>query len=102
MLDINQLRNDLPGVAARLAQRGVTLDASGFEALEAERKDIQTRTQALQQKRNAASKQIGAAKGRGEDTTALLAQVAGLGDDLKALEAELARVQAGLRDFLLN
>src|SRR6478672_3193496 len=101
MLDINLLRNDLPAVAAALARRGVTLDVALFESLEAERKDIQTRTQDLQQKRNATSKQIGAAKGRGEDTAPLMAEVAGLGDALKELEAELARVQARLRDFLL-
>ena len=102
MLDINLLRNDLPGVASALAKRGVTLDTALFESLEAERKDIQTRTQALQQKRNAASKAIGAAKGRGEDAAPLLAEVAGLGEALKALEAELANIQVKLRDFLLN
>src|SRR6516162_3032936 len=102
MLDINLLRNDLAGVADALAKRGVTLDTAAFQSLEAERKDIQTRTQELQQKRNVLSKQIGAAKGRGEDASALLAQVAGLGDELKALEAELDRVQSRLRDFLLN
>ena len=102
MLDINLLRNDLPGVAAALAKRGVRLDTAAFEALEAERKSIQTRTQELQQKRNALSKQIGAAKGRGEDTAALMAEVTGLGDELKRLEGELANVQAKLRDFLLD
>src|SRR5690242_3895541 len=98
MLDINLLRTDLSGVAAALAKRGVTLDTAAFESLEAERKDIQTRTQELQQKRNVASKQIGAAKGRGADTAPLMAQVAGLGDELKRLEGELTRVQAKLRD----
>src|SRR5947209_4972589 len=102
MLDIHLLRNDLPGVATALAQRGVALDTAAFEALEATRKEIQTRTQELQQKRNVASKQIGAAKARGEDASAALAEVAGVGEELKALEAELARVQAALRDFLLN
>jgi len=102
MLDINLLRNDLPGVAVALAKRGVKLDTGTFESLEAERKEIQTRTQELQQKRNVASKQIGAAKARGEDTAPLMAQVAGLGDELKRLEGELTRVQAKLRDFLLN
>ena len=47
MLDINLLRNDLAGVTAALARRGVTLDGARFEALERERKDIQTRTQDL-------------------------------------------------------
>ncbi|MFI4925945.1 MAG: serine--tRNA ligase, partial [Vicinamibacteria bacterium] len=101
MLDISLLRNDLPGVAAALARRGVVLDSATFESLERERKDIQTRTQELQAKRNTQSKQIGIAKGKGEDASALLAEVAGLGDTLKALEAELDAVQAKLRDFLL-
>jgi len=101
MLDIGHFRNDLAGVAAALAKRGVALDGATFESLERERKDIQTRTQELQARRNASSKQIGIAKGKGEDASALLAEVAGLGDTLKALEAELDAVQTKLRDFLL-
>jgi seryl-tRNA synthetase len=101
MLDINLLRNDLGGVAASLAGRGVRLDTATFESLEAERKDIQTRTQELQQKRNVLSKQVGAAKGKGEDASALLAEGTRIGDELKRLESELASVQSKLRDFLL-
>ena len=62
MLDINLLRNDIAAVSAGLARRGVTLDVARFEALEGERKVIQTRTQELQARRNALSKQIGVAK----------------------------------------
>ena len=102
MLDINLFRNDLPRVVARLAQRGVTLDVARFESLEAERKRIQTRTQDLQSQRNALSKAIGAAKGRGEDAAAPLAEVAGIGDEITRLEASLASVQAELRAFLLD
>ena len=102
MLDINALRNDLPGVVAALAKRGVTLDAAHFEALEGERKRIQTRTQELQAKRNALSKDVGIAKGAGRDTAPILREVAGLGDELKALERELDSVQTRLRDFLLE
>jgi seryl-tRNA synthetase len=102
MLDINALRNDLPGVAAALAKRGVALDGARFEGLERERKRIQTRTQELQAKRNTLSKQVGIAKGSGRDPSPLLAEVAGLGDELKDLERELDSVQAKLRDFLLE
>jgi seryl-tRNA synthetase len=102
MLDINLFRNELPAVTAGLARRGIALDAGRFEALERERKDIQTRTQDLQAKRNALSKQIGAAKGRGDDASALLAEVAGIGEETKGLEGELDRVQRELRDFLLD
>jgi seryl-tRNA synthetase len=102
MLDINLLRNDIAGVAAGLARRGLTLDSGAFEALERERKAIQVRTQELQAQRNALSREIGAAKGKGADAAALLAQAAGLGDEVARLEAELERVQRGVRDFLLD
>jgi seryl-tRNA synthetase len=102
MLDINALRNDLPAVAAALAKRGVALDTARFESLEAERKRIQTLTQDLQAKRNTVSRQVGIAKGRGEDTAPLLGRVSGIGDELKGLERELENVQAKLRDFLLG
>jgi len=102
MLDINLLRNDIAGVAAGLARRGLALDTATFEALEGERKAIQIRTQELQAQRNTLSREIGAAKGKGADASALLAQAAGFGDELARLEAELLRVQGGLRDFLLD
>jgi len=100
MLDIQTLRNDLEGVAARLATRGFVLDTAKFEQLEAERKTIQTRTQELQAKRNASSKLIGQAKAKGEDTTAIMAEVGALGDELKQLEAKLPQVLADMDAFL--
>jgi len=102
MLDIQLLRKDLAAVVARLASRGVTLDEGRFTALEAERKDIQTRTQDLQAKRNHLSKQIGIAKGKGEDTQGLMAEVSGLGDELKAMEERLEGIQGELNQILLT
>jgi seryl-tRNA synthetase len=100
MLDIQTLRNDLAGVAARLASRGYTLDTAKFEQLEAERKTIQTRTQELQAKRNASSKLIGQAKAKGEDTTAIMAEVGALGEELKQLEAKLPLLLQEVDAFL--
>ena len=101
MLDIQLLRKDLAGVALRLRDRGYVLDTEKFERVEAQRKAIQTRTQELQARRNALSREIGAAKGRGEDTSAPMAEVGAIGDELSALERQLADIQAGLRDWLL-
>ncbi|HVR94915.1 MAG TPA: serine--tRNA ligase [Casimicrobiaceae bacterium] len=81
--------------------RGYVLDVARFESTEAHRKVVQTRTQELQARRNAASKEIGAAKGRGEDAKALMAEVANLGEELKALESELSAIQSDLREWLL-
>ena len=100
MLDIQTLRNDLAATAERLATRGYTLDTAKFELLEAERKTIQTRTQELQAKRNASSKLIGQAKAKGEDTTAIMAEVGTLGDELKQLEAKLPLLLQEMDAFL--
>ncbi len=102
MLDIQLLRKDAALVAERLAARGYVFDAARFETLEAERKTIQTRTQDAQSRRNTLSKQIGMMKGKGEDTTALMAEVAGLGDELKQMEARLAALQTEINDFLMG
>jgi seryl-tRNA synthetase len=102
MLDIQLLRKDAALVAERLAARGFAFDAARFDALEAERKTIQTRTQDAQSKRNALSKQIGMLKGKGEDTSAAMAEVAGLGDELKQMEERLAALQTEINDFLMG
>jgi len=102
MLDIQALRNDLDAVVAKLATRKFEFDTATFSALEQERKTVQTRTQDLQAKRNASSKQIGIAKSKGEDVSAILAEVAGLGDQLKADETRLTELQTELQNLLLN
>ncbi len=100
MLDIQILRNDLAAVATRLATRGYALDTAKFEQMEAARKTIQTRTQELQAKRNATSKLIGQAKAKGEDVSAIMAEVGLLGDELKQLETKLPQVLQEMDAFL--
>ena len=100
MLDIQLLRKDIDAVAARLKDRGYVLDVAGFAALEAERKAIQTRTEELQARRNSLSKQIGMLKGKGEDASAVMAEVNGIGDELKASATRLEEVQQQMTLFL--
>jgi seryl-tRNA synthetase len=100
MIDIQLLRKDIDSVAARLATRKFQLDVATFNALEAERKQIQTRTEELQSKRNTLSKQIGMLKGKGEDTSVVMAEVAGIGDELKASAERLDVVQARMSEFI--
>lgn len=102
MLDIQLLRKDLDGVAARLKARGYTLDVAAFAALEAERKQIQTQTEELQARRNALSKQVGMKKGKGEDASAEIAEVGGIADTLKASSVRLEEIQTRLSDLLLG
>jgi len=102
MLDIQLLRTQPDFVAERLAARGVTWDRSVFQALDEERKEVQTRTQSLQAQRNASSKAIGAAKSKGEDTSALMAEVAKIGEELAAGEIRVAEIQSALEEILLG
>ncbi|VVE27548.1 serine--tRNA ligase [Pandoraea capi] len=102
MLDIQLLRKDLDGVAARLKARGYSLDVAAFAALEAERKQIQTQTEELQARRNALSKQVGMKKGKGEDASAEIAEVGGIADTLKSSSVRLEEIQTRLSDLLLG
>ena len=105
MLDITQLRKDLPQVIAQLEARQSPqpfLDVARFASLEAERKTIQSRTEELQARRNSLSRQIGHAKARGEDSAAAMAEVAGLGDELKASAERLDTLQATLAELLMS
>jgi seryl-tRNA synthetase len=102
MLDPALLRGQLDSVAERLRARGYELDKKAIEALEAQRKAVQVETQELQNLRNTRSKAIGMAKGKGEDASALMAEVAGIGDKLKTNEQRLADLQAELAKITLG
>jgi len=105
MLDITQLRRDLPAVVARLETRKNPqpfLDVAAFTALETERKTLQTRTEDLQARRNSLSKQIGMLKGKGEDTAPVMAEVAGIADELKASADRLEVLQGELNAILMG
>jgi seryl-tRNA synthetase len=95
MLDPVLLRNQPADLAQRLRDtRGFELDVSALESLESRRKQLQVRTQELQNLRNTRSKAIGQAKAKGEDVAPLMAEVAGFGEELKASEIELDALRA--------
>ena len=102
MLDPKLLRTELATVAEKLKSRGFELDIVKFEALEIRRKDLQIRTQDLQNQRNSKSKNIGKAKAAGEDIEPLLDEVAKLGDELKQAEQDLSDLQAEITDYSLG
>jgi len=105
MLDIALLRKDLPSVVARLEARKTPqpyLDVAAFQRLEAERKSIQTRTEDLQARRNALSKQIGQLKSKGESADAVMAEVAQAKTELEASAARLEQIQPELQALLLG
>ena len=103
MLDPALLRANPAELAQRLlATRGYVLDVSALESLESARKQLQTRTQELQNLRNTRSKAIGQAKAKGEDVSTLMAEVAGFGEELKASEVELERIRGEIEAIALG
>ncbi|RZI57049.1 MAG: serine--tRNA ligase [Rubrivivax sp.] len=105
MLDITLLRKDLDAVIERLQQRKNPqpfLDVERFKTLETDRKQVQIRTEELQAKRNQLSKQVGMLKGKGEDASAVMAEVAGIADELKAGAEKLDVIQVELNTMLMS
>lgn len=102
MLDPKIIRSDLKWVASQLEKRGFLLDIEVLEKLEARRKEVQARTQALQNERNSRSKMVGLAKARGEDIQPILDEVQSFGDELKEMELELENLQSSLDNILLG
>jgi seryl-tRNA synthetase len=100
MLDPRLFRTELDETVRQLARRGYTFQQEAYLALEVRRKDIQVKTQELQNERNTKSKLIGQAKAKGGDAQPILDQVQHLGDELKAAESELAAIQAELNAML--
>ena len=104
MLDIQLLRNDLAGVAARLATRGFELDTAAFEQLENQRKALQVQSEEAQAKVNTLSKQIGELmkQGKREEAEAVKAEVAQVKTMQEQLNQDLPQIQAALDDLLLR
>ncbi|MEB2348361.1 MAG: serine--tRNA ligase [Comamonadaceae bacterium] len=105
MLDILLLRKDLAGAVARLQTRKNPqpyLNVAAFEALEAERKALQTRTEELQSTRNRLSRQIGMLMGKGQKDAAEAAktEVSALKGELDASAARLDAIQHELQAVL--
>lgn len=102
MLDSKLVRTQPLEVAEQLKGRGFELDVAKLEQLEAQRKEVQMRTEKLQSERNSSAKSIGQAKARGEDIAPLLAAVDKMGSDLDAAKQQLAEIQTQLDDILLG
>ena len=104
MLDITLLRKDLPSAIVRLETRKnpqAFLNVEAFQALESERKALQSRTEELQNQRNTLSKQIGQLKAKGEDASSVMAQVSASKAELEASSVRLDQIQAELQALLL-
>ena len=102
MIDIQLLRKDIDMVVSRLADRKFVLDKDAFLSLESDRKQVQSRTEELQAKRNQLAKAIGMKKAKGDDASQEMAESVALNQELQALTEKLTVLQSQLNDFLMN
>jgi len=96
VIDPKLLRASPDAVAANLARRGFRLDVQSLAALEERRKSAQIEADRLRAERNATAKQVGMAKGKGEDTAPLIARGEQLAQQLVSAEAAITAIQAEL------
>ena len=98
MLDIRSIREDADTVRARLATKGV--DPALIDVVvanDAERRSLLTEVEQLKGERNRVSKEIGALKREGKDTSEIQAQTRALGEKIGSLDLRVREV-----DMLLN
>ena len=68
MYDLGYFRNNIGSIAARLADRGFTIDMEAFRELDSQRRAALAESEKLKAKRNAESQEIGKLKKSGGDT----------------------------------
>lgn len=100
MFDIKWIRDNPDEFDAGMARRGLDPQSPAILALDAARRDAQTRAQELQTERNSLSKQIGMLKSKGEDASEVMAQVSQSKDAQAAIEAEASEASTKLTDAL--
>jgi seryl-tRNA synthetase len=102
MIDPKLLRSDPEAVARNLARRGFKLDLAALSALEDRRRRWQVESDRLRAERNAHAKQVGMAKGKGEDIAPLMARGLALNGEVAEVEGEVNLVQIELDQLQLG
>lgn len=102
MIDPKLLRTELDTVTEKLAKRGYELDKAFWQQVEEQRKSIQVKTEELQAKKNAGAKQVGLMKRNGENTDALMAEMATISSEMKQAEDALKALQEKIQAAALT
>jgi seryl-tRNA synthetase len=102
MLDIKYLRQNIDFVAEKMSERGQTMNLERFIALDAKRRDVIQEVEGLRSERNAASKQIGEKKKKGEDATGLVTRMGEVSNRIKDLDETLKQTDEELQAILMT
>jgi len=90
MYDLAYFRNNIGSIAARLADRGFTIDMEAFRELDSQRRGALVESEKLKAQRNAESQEIGKLKKAGADTAGLQQRVREMGERIAKLDADAA------------
>jgi len=102
MYDLSFFRANLDAIAARLADRGFTLDTAAFRDLDAQRRAAVTEAEQLKAERNASSQQISKLKREGVDTAELQQKVRATGDRIAMLDEQVKALEEQFRPMLAS
>ena len=102
MFDLNFIRENPEKFDEALAKRGAPAASAGILALDEKNRALQTKLQDMQAKRNAAAKEIGILKSKGEDATSVMQSVANLKGEVQALEDEERGLATELKNLLFS
>jgi len=104
MIDPKIIREDIEGIRDLLQRRHMekAVDIDQLKKVDEERRELQTQTDELREKRNRISKQIGQLKAKGEDAGEVMKEVSGIGDEIKTLDENLNSLNESYKDMHLS
>jgi seryl-tRNA synthetase len=102
MHDLNYFRDHLDLFAEMAATRGAALDLEGFRALDKERRELITGTEALKAQRNRASEEIARLKKAGQNADALIGEMKAVSERIKAADERIAELNAAQSERMLT
>ena len=102
MIDIEILRKGFAEAQENLALRGFNLDESKWNDMESLRKELQVKTESLQEQLNKLASQIGEMQKNGKDISQIKKEAGELSASLKVNKNKLDSLQKEINEFLLS
>ncbi|HUW56277.1 MAG TPA: serine--tRNA ligase [Planctomycetota bacterium] len=102
MLDMNVIRSETDRVRKALADRETKFDLDALLALDAKRREMIQKAEALKAERNANSKQVAELKKTGGDASAIIERTKAIGGEIKEIDSELRDVQAEIDEQVMQ
>ncbi len=104
MIDPKKIKDNISEISSMIDKRNMTgvVNISELAKNEEERRKLIAESDTLREKRNSASKEIGARKSKGEDVSDIMKQIEGIGDEIKSLTDKLEILNQQFNDQILS